>query len=154
MKNLNDTVGQLIKELDDVKQNYLDIRHENEELKKDLEIVKSNYSTGDNYLLTYDMQGPSSTLTEGFLKIFSVSKAYAELKNDLASNIEDIRKGINNTSSKLISGPSIKILLAFHVQITTLPITISADTNHNYENTILALSTSVDTILRYNGISK
>ena len=55
MKNLNDTVGQLIKELDDVKQNYLDIRHENEELKKDLEIVKSNYSTGDNYLLTYDM---------------------------------------------------------------------------------------------------
>ena len=55
MKNLNDTVGQLIKELDDVKQNYLDVRHENEELKKDLEIVKSNYSTGDNYLLTYDM---------------------------------------------------------------------------------------------------
>ena len=49
MKNLNDTVGQLIKELDDVKQNYLDVRHENEELKKDLEIVKSNYSTGDNY---------------------------------------------------------------------------------------------------------
>ena len=55
MKNLNDTVGQLIKELDDVKQNYLDVRQENEELKKDLEIVKSNYSTGDNYLLTYDM---------------------------------------------------------------------------------------------------
>ena len=55
VKNLNDTVGQLIKELDDVKQNYLDVRHENEELKKDLEIVKSNYSTGDNYLLTYDM---------------------------------------------------------------------------------------------------
>ena len=55
MKNLNDTVGQLIKELDDVKQNYLDVRHENEELKKDLEIVKSNYSTGDNYLFTYDM---------------------------------------------------------------------------------------------------
>ena len=55
MKNLNDTVGQLMKELDDVKQNYLDVRHENEELKKDLEIVKSNYSTGDNYLLTYDM---------------------------------------------------------------------------------------------------
>ena len=51
MKNLNDTVGQLIKELDDVKQNYLDVRHENEELKKDLEIVKSNYSTGDNYLV-------------------------------------------------------------------------------------------------------
>ena len=49
MKNLNDTVGQLIKELDDVKQNYLDVRHENEELKKDLDIVKSNYSTGDNY---------------------------------------------------------------------------------------------------------
>ena len=55
MKNLNDTVGQLMKELDDVKQNYLDVRQENEELKKDLEIVKSNYSTGDNYLLTYDM---------------------------------------------------------------------------------------------------
>ena len=55
MKNLNDTVGQLMKELDDVKQNYLDVRHENEELKKDLEIVKSNYSTGDNYLFTYDM---------------------------------------------------------------------------------------------------
>ena len=54
MKNLNDTVVQLIKELDDVKQNYLDVRHENEQLKKDLEIVKSNYSTGDNYLLTYD----------------------------------------------------------------------------------------------------
>ena len=53
MKNLNDTVGQLIKELDDVKQNYLDVRHENEELKKDLEIVKSNYSTGDNYVFTY-----------------------------------------------------------------------------------------------------
>ena len=104
MKNLNDTVGQLIKELDDVKQNYLDVRHENEELKKDLEIVKSNYSTGDNqYLLTYDMQGPSSTLTEGFLKNFSVSKAYAELKTDLASNIEDIRKGLNNTSSKLLN---------------------------------------------------
>ena len=127
MKNLNDTVGQLIKELDDVKQNYLDVRHENEELKKDLEIVKSNYSTGDNYLVfTYLWYvGP---LTEGFLKIFSVSKAYAELKNDLASNIEDIRKGINNTSSKLIhwikilmhiiSGPFIKILLAFQAQIT------------------------------------
>ena len=54
----------------------------------------------------------------------------------------------------IISGPFIKILLAFHAQITTLPITISAHTNHNYENAILALSTSVDTILRYNGISK
>ena len=73
MKNLNDTVGQLIKELDDVKQNYLDIRHENEELKKELEIVKSNCSTGDNYLLTYlryvgrrAQLFTSSALTKGF----------------------------------------------------------------------------------------
>ena len=53
MKDLNDTVGQLKTELDDVKRTNLDIRHENKELKKELEIVKSNCSTGDNYLLTY-----------------------------------------------------------------------------------------------------
>ena len=52
MKNINDTVGQLKRELDDVKQTNLDIRHENEELKKELEIVRSNCSNGDNYFLT------------------------------------------------------------------------------------------------------
>ena len=46
------------------------------------------------------------------------------------------------------------ILLAsipFHAQINVI---ISVHPNHDYENTLLALSTSVDTILRYNGISK